>query len=245
MENTLLYIVEEVIDQIKQLEYNLRLNELDPNQHEFWTSDNKKHVKNLLSLLDLLVKGQNDNPKIIKLIKEVAGLEDFLRRVLRAYEIEPSRALSRLPSEILIAEVNRRVEDVIGLLDKWKHTIEGKVSIVGKGNEHLVNLPLHKYLNKFYVYVKELNPVTLETRHPLNPQQAEMISKLSNEKLMKYNNEDPISGRRDFRKHDDFNYPGSQIIISTGHHRVFEIYKRYLQGKIDGDELIEFLIPES
>lgn len=242
MENTLLYIVEEVIDQIKQLEYNLKLNALNPDQHEFWTSENKKHVKNLLSLLDLLVKGQSDNPQIIKLIKEVVGLEDFLKVVLRAYETEPSRALSRLPSEILLEEVNRRVEDVINLLDKWKHTIEEKVSIVGRGNEHLVNLPLHEYRNKFYVYVKELNPTTLQTRHPLNPQQAEMVSKLSNDSLMKYNKEDPLSGRRDFRKYDDFMYPGSQIIILTGHHRVFEIYKRYLQGKIDGDELIEFLI---
>lgn len=242
MENTLLYIVEEVIDQIKQLEYNLRLNELDLNQHEFWTSENKKYVKNLLGLLDLLVKGQSDNPQILKLIKEVVGLEDFLKSILKAYGAEPSRALSRLPSEILLGEVNRRVEDVINLLDKWKNTIEEKVSIVGMGNKHLLDLPLHKYLNKFYVKVKELNPTTLQTKHPLNSQQAEMISKLPNEKLMKYNTDDPISGRRDFRKHDDFNYPGSQIIISTGHHRVFEIYKRYLQGKIDGDELIEFLI---
>ena len=242
MVNTLIYIVEEILIQIKQLEINLKLNELDASQHEFWKIENKQHVKKILELLDLLVKAQHDNPSIIKLLREVVGLEDFLRSVLRAYEVEPSRALSRLPSEILIQETNRRIEDVINLLKKWEKTIEHKVAPVEKGNQHLVDLLLHTDRRKFYVMAKELNPMTLKTKHPLNPQQVEMVGQLSNEMLVQYNKEDPISGRRDFRKGDDFTYPGSQIIITTGHHRVFEIYKRYLLGKIDGDSLIEFVI---
>jgi hypothetical protein len=51
----------------------------------------------------------------------------------------------------------------------------------------------------------------------------------------------PITGTRIFRAADTGKAPGSQLNVLEGHHRLNELYRRYLKGEIDGDTLIVFV----
>jgi len=110
-----------------------------------------------------------------------------------------------------------------------------------EGNQYLKNIPVHKNPDRFYVMVKELNPVKIIVKNPLKDIQANVQAGFSNQKLQAFNEDDPISGTRVWAAGDRDNAPGSNLRIYSGHHRIYELYKRYIAGKIDGDALIEFV----
>ena len=92
--------------------------------------------------------------------------------------------------------------------------------------------------------IKELNLNKHILKHPINEVQYSYHIKRDSEDLMKYYNERERAflGERVFSKDDSSLYPGSILRIKGGHHRTFELYRRYLQGRIDGNRMIEFIV---
>ncbi len=80
----------------------------------------------------------------------------------------------------------------------------------------------------------------MQTRylHPFDPRQLENQKRRATEDLLKPDPAEPISGYRVFEPGDKTVYPGSGIRIIDGHHRTFELYRRYLNGGLDGNTLV-------
>jgi hypothetical protein len=126
--------------------------------------------------------------------------------------------------------------------------------LVHNANCNLGNIPIHPKRTRFYVKASELtNADNLKPMHPVNSDQllgTEIVGhggvqNLSNDDLIKFGGsqgDDPIRGFRDFAIGDDLVFPGSEIHIRGGHHRIYEIGNRVADGRISPDTLIEFLI---
>jgi hypothetical protein len=121
-------------------------------------------------------------------------------------------------------------------------------------NAGLGNLPIHPKRTRFFVRAGELTQTgNLRPMHPVNPDQlmgSEMVGhagvrNLSNDELTTLGGSqgnDPIRGYREHAIGDDLRFPGSEIHIRGGHHRIHEIGERVRDGRMSPDTLIEFLI---
>ncbi len=97
--------------------------------------------------------------------------------------------------------------------------------------------------------IKEFHPRKIDAKHPWNAIQLTSLKELSSEAMFAKNSEDPLSGSRFFLAEDD-NGPATGVHIFTGHHRVYEFYRRYIneyleqtciEGHCNGDILLLFL----
>ncbi|MBD3259553.1 hypothetical protein GF371_02870 [Candidatus Woesearchaeota archaeon] len=238
------YLADEVINTLSELEEDLELNKLDPSTGIAWKGKRKTKIRKLLKDLYILFKFEGDNPKIIRLITRTKGLIEFLQKIAKAYEGDPvlERWLMKLPPHRSVEDLNSAVEEIIKGLKKWEKIIKKKMHPIGEGNAHLENLPTHPNSDMFYVKAMELNPYcTMETKHSLRADQAERQANRTTEDLLRFDPKDPIKGRRIWRPKDTGRAPASGLIVTEGHHRLNEIYKRYLKGEISGDTLIEFV----
>jgi hypothetical protein len=92
--------------------------------------------------------------------------------------------------------------------------------------------------------VQEFNPRIVEVRagdlagtitgrrHGISPEQAVSIARLSNEELMRYRPEDPVSAVE----------LGSGSSLTGGHHRSAEIINRVQSGRLSPDTMIRILV---
>jgi hypothetical protein len=78
----------------------------------------------------------------------------------------------------------------------------------------------------------EVEELVTGTKHGINPDQASSISGLSNEDLVRFRIDDPISGARS----------DSGLSLTGGHHRVAEIISRVTGGTLDPDTIVQFLV---
>ncbi len=117
-----------------------------------------------------------------------------------------------------------------------------------RGMEGLYELPF-PIGNKFYCAVKEFHPRRLDVVHPLNERQLSGQRRRPSADLLKIDPNDPISGQRFWRPGD--RAMSSGIRIQAGHHRLYELYRRYINGILEGlcvgnrcggDLLIEFVM---
>jgi len=90
--------------------------------------------------------------------------------------------------------------------------------------------------HKFQVMVKELHPRKLRILHPWGVEQLHAQRTRDTEGLLRFDEQDPIAGHRFFLPGDSA--PGTGIKIEAGHHRLYELYKRYINGLLD-DLVIE------
>lgn len=138
--------------------------------------------------------------------------------------------------------ISRRLKAIRYFFKKWYDDIfKPKIAPFLEGNQYLVNLPMHKDPDRFYIFVKELNPLNLISKHSLNVIQADTVFEKSRAELFKFEPEHPVIARRVCDPDDRGNAPSSRISIVHGHHRLYEIYRRYLVGEIEGDALVEVL----
>ena len=78
----------------------------------------------------------------------------------------------------------------------------------------------------------ELGGSVVDTRHGISPDQAGSIGQMSNEELIRFRIEDPISGSGG---------PGA-LSVTGGHHRIAEIVSRVASGKLPPDTIIRVLV---
>jgi hypothetical protein len=80
------------------------------------------------------------------------------------------------------------------------------------------------------------------TKHPIFEAQAAAQKLRSTEELLRYDPTDPIRGEP-FRtgKPDEGDGSWQGVKIMGGHHRLNELYQRYLQGELDGNTVVKVL----
>lgn len=240
------YLLEETIEIMKQIKKNLILNQLDPKKElDFTDFETRKRVQSLIKNLDVLISEEGRDPRLLKLVIDVKGLRDFLGLLQKALDGSPKYLewLKRQKGMNTKKEVNLAIGRIVQGLDEWEAIAEEKVHTHQKGvakNYYLRDLPSPESTDYFYVMVKELNPTQTKYLHPFNPGQLASQKSRPTEDLLKPDPTGPIAGYRVFEKGDKTLYPGSGIRIIDGHHRTFEIYRRFLLGQISGDVLILF-----
>lgn len=114
-------------------------------------------------------------------------------------------------------------------------------------------VPADYHSNYFFeVHIKELNFVTtaIQLIHPFSDRQMqsqkprlmeELVNSVVNFEFADLEQHEAIDNMRAIRMHgpqDNKDYPGSYIVVRGGVHRMREIYLRYLEGKVSGDEKI-------
>jgi hypothetical protein len=100
---------------------------------------------------------------------------------------------------------------------------------------------------QFYCLIREFHPRRLYIKHSWNIMQLESLKSTSVEFLVGYNTNDPISGHRFYLGSEDA--PALGIAIIAGHHRIYELYRRFINGELSntfinsnlgGDILVSF-----
>ncbi len=207
----------------------------------------KDRIKKLLATIDVLsdvINEEQDNPNLARVIETCENLKNDMIRLHNAYQ-GIKRAIEWLNGQShieLVTKINSRQELIIKALRGWYNIVKKRIGSVGESNNHLRDIPQHKNNNFFYAKVIEFDPERTVGLHPFTPQQIAGQRSRTNKELTSFDKQDPISGYRTFSKKDDIKYPSSIIHIVNGHHRLNELFKRYLQGRIDGNELVEINI---
>ena len=95
-------------------------------------------------------------------------------------------------------------------------------------------LPTVEELNPRIRYVRagDLAALITERKHGIFPAQEESVAKLSNEELLRFRMEDPISAVES----------GGSLSLTGGHHRTNEIIKRVQSGQLPPDTMIPVLV---
>lgn len=76
-------------------------------------------------------------------------------------------------------------------------------------------------------------------RHPLFPEQEEVQRGRSTDELLHYDPDDPISGvpfQLGVPEEETLGWQG--VMITGGHHRLAELYRRYQVGLLTGEETV-------
>ena len=226
------YLIEETIHLMQILKKNLRMNEFDMRLVHDPAVFSK--IDSLIRNLDTLLTAKERDPRMLKLFTEVDGLREFvvsLNEILGSVEVRQD----------WLARINNVIEHIIAGLDDWLIIATEKMRAHQQGkftNSYLEHLPLSNSANYFYVYVKELNPQQTRHVHPFNQEQLRRQQERTTQDLLQQDPVDPVTGYRQYGQGDNQTFPGSQIRITQGHHRTFELYRRFIQGKLDGNTLL-------
>ncbi len=237
------YIIDSTLALIKEVQKNLNLSKLDIKEDvDEYDANTLRKIANIVANLSKILKAQIKDARVIVLLNQVKGLKEFLESVLQAYSGNEKLKswLIKMHGKNTTEEIDKELNEIISKLDSWNSLLKTKFGDIKEGNKHIEDIPVHEYTDRFYIKVKELIPgKTLILKQPVNPVQSRTHQERTNEQLMKYDEKDPISGRRFFRDKDTGKGPASGIVITQGHHRIHEIIRRYLSGRINGETLIE------
>ena len=231
-----------ILESIQNKIVILEANKFDPRLdiHE----KNKDRIKKLIFTIEVLsdiISEEVDNPNLKGIIKHCENLKNDLIRIHNAYQ-GIKRAIEWLSGQTHIGTITKisfRQEIIIKALKEWYNLAKKRIERAGDNNKHLRDIPQHSNQKKFYAKIMEFDPKRTIGLHPLTHQQMEAQSSRTNKDIILFDEKDPISGYRVFSKNDDIRYPGSIIFIVNGHHRLYELFMRYLQGRIDGNTLVE------
>ena len=91
---------------------------------------------------------------------------------------------------------------------------------------------LRKDQKSFYFMVREFHPRKIDAKHPWNAIQLASLRELSTEEMFMKSSEDQFFGNR-FLTLEDSKDQATGVRIFTGHHRVYEFYRRYINGELE------------
>ncbi len=86
--------------------------------------------------------------------------------------------------------------------------------------------------NSFYFMVREFHPRKIDAKHPWNAVQLASLRELSTQEMFMNLSEDPFFGSRFLIPSDNKDCP-TGVRIFTGHHRVYELYRRFINGELE------------
>ncbi|MBI5391955.1 hypothetical protein HZB00_03045 [Candidatus Woesearchaeota archaeon] len=233
-----------ILETMQEIEQGIITNLLDESVSiQALDKAKKRQIKNLILFLELLVEEEADNPLLEHAVISAKEVIPLLQKIesYGKWEKKWQAVIERLP-EKTTKQVNGQLEHVLIQLGAWIDHVKQLSSQVSHGNKHLQELPMHKNQERFYIFAKELVfGENVISKHPLTEVQREIQKRRSTKDLLQFDEKDPIKARRVFRKEDTGEAPASQIYILEGHHRLFELSRRYFQGRIASDTLIEAL----
>ena len=237
------YRTDAVIDRLLAVERDLQLHKLNPKiAFDLEDPKTRNNIRDLLTNLDILLGTDTKDPRLLRLITKVQGLRSFVQILEEALKGSAGykKWLERQDRKT-IEKLNGQIDRIVAGLDDWTQLAEKKVHAHLRNaarNQYLKNLPHPKDQDYFYIMVKELGPHQVKYKHQFNMRQFKEQQDRSSEDLMKFDPDDPITGKRSIAHGDIAAYPASDLHILEGHHRTFEIYRRFLKGEIDGDAVI-------
>jgi hypothetical protein len=187
-----------------------------------------------LSNLHNLRKLPSLEPLLFVLVDKICFEErgrilDFLRLIKQEYSqiniglfLPPLEEINLIISEILICETISQEYYTLSLQDL----------------DSLSNRPSN---SSFFCKVKEFHPRRLYTKHPWNEVQVSSLHSVSTKVLFDLvsNPEEPLMGHRFFLGNEPG--PALGIAILDGHHRIYELYKRFINNQL----ISEKTTPES
>jgi hypothetical protein len=165
---------------------------------------------------------------------EVAALSQELERARQA------RLLAEGGTEAVKAAEEASAQDLLrGLPEEDLNRILSRVrrgDLKGRpfGTPRNPRLPTIAEFNPKFEQVKtgDLEGLIKDIKHGQFPEQVEQIRKLSNDDLVRFRPEDPISAARS---------PGGWV-LTGGHHRLAEIARRIATGQLPPDTVVKMLI---
>ena len=83
----------------------------------------------------------------------------------------------------------------------------------------------------FFFLIREFHPRKIIGKHPLNESQMRSLEELSTKDILLSAEDDPFIGHRYFLPGDTG--PATGIGLKTSHHRVYELYRRYINGSLE------------
>ncbi len=220
-----------------------------------WNSKEKRDIINywIRDLFSLLKKDPMSIPKREPLLFVLADkiiLEDksflfnFLRD-LKKYQTDPLLETWKASKE---EEKKVMLEAVITALIEWESLSQSFFEDARRNLQLIEERPSRKSLN---FMIREFHPRKIDGKHPWNEIQLLSLKELSTEDIFAKSSEDPMSGFRFFITEDIKDYgPATGVKIKSGHHRVYELYRRYINGLLEktsmqkqwnGDILVLFL----
>lgn len=218
----------------------LRLAELN---FSSFSREERRVVRDLIVFLHDLQEVEYLNSFLQSALDTARDLEAFLEKIELGFQGKHKWRLwlSRLPDDTSSA-VNSHLDFILHALVQWQDLVAEKNAELPRDNSHLANLAQHEDPSRFYLMVGELAPDRVDFRHPLTLAQRKAVARLSTEKLLSFFAADPIAAHRIHRPEDSSRYPGSFIVVRQGHHRLHELYRRYIMGIVDGNTLVEVVI---
>jgi len=139
------------------------------------------------------------------------------------------------------------IEIIIPTLLDWERLSQ---NFFEEARKNLSLIETSSRTKTFFFMIREFHPRKIQGKHPWNEIQISSLRELSIEEILAKNSEDPLSGNRFFILEDEGLGPATGVGIKTGHHRVYELYRRFIngmlenicfQGKCNGDILLVFL----
>lgn len=257
-----------ILQGVEELEKDIKLEELHKNIRLLSENKTRKIIfHNLINILYLTAQKFSYDPLGGRLVYEAKHLLPVIQRLKQELGNEDCRTELLQAHHADIIAFDRQLDIIIKFLEMWKQMYKDKIHIP-LGNSHTAKLyhpefqTTYKYKPNtipddyrsnffFEVMVKELcSNLTLIPLHPFSDMQTTHPSTIPFNKVAEVNmnvelrdddsveRTDNIRGLRLFGRHDNKNYPGSFILLLGGHHRTREMYKRYLEGKVDGTQKI-------
>ena len=252
-----------IIEAAKELELDLLINKLKEDLSPIFDSGELKiRITNLVNLLNILVQECKSEPLTGKILIEVPKVLELLNSLKNCTETKECNPL--ISGKATNKEVNNRIKAIIEHLEEWRKILREKIHLP-PGNKHTRDtyhpefpetykfkpstLPEDYRSNWFFeAHIKEFcSYTTLIPFHPYSDVQASEQEARDINKLLKTDLEvelrdsmaiEKIDNIRAFRIHgpkEDKNYPGSYLIIRGGHHRLRELFKRYLKRELSGE----------
>ncbi len=216
---------------------NKIIKELSSNLIKIEEYQNKrlKKINALIKNLKDIKEREYDNQFFLEYITSIDDNIKFLEIIKNIDNVQNKR--------LIIGKIDEYILKIVGKIDEWLELIKIKSEEVHFGNKYLKGIKIHQLKTRFYARIKEFNPdYTMVIKHPINELQAKIQRGRTDQELLKLDIKDPITGGRSIRKYDNVELPGSLLTITQGHHRVYELYRRYLQGRINGDIEVEIII---
>ncbi len=195
-----------------------------------WSNKTKRLAvsKWLKSLYNLSTKNIENPPNLEPLlfvlsdkicIEEKGRIFIFLRSLLKDYYNIPNSPTFLLHTDMINFIISRVLH--------WETISQNFYDLSTKGLSSLSNRPS---ASTFFCKIKEFHPRRLYTKHPWNEVQVLSIRSLSTKTIINLINEEPIFGHRFFLGLEPG--PAFGIALLDGHHRVYELYKRFINAQL-------------
>lgn len=201
-----------------------------PSKSFEWSNKAKRDAVNIWinSLYNLSIKRIENPPYLEPLLFVLAdkiclekrgSLFKFLKYLVDDYSNIPNYSTFLVSLDKIKFTINRILE--------WETLSESFFKLSKRG---LNSLSYRPSSSTFFCKIKEFHPRRLYIKHPWNEVQLSNIHSLSTKNILELINDEPLLGHRFFLGSESA--PALGIGIMDGHHRIYELYSRFINYQL-------------